>query len=112
MWPSLIRNAKEGGLNAIETYVFWNAHEPHRREVTTIDVTTCEMLSLCTHNTHAYIQGKNYIYCKSLTLFMYYFQYDFTRNLDLIRFIRTIQDEGMYAILRIGPYVCAEWNFG
>lgn len=33
MWPSLIKKAKEGGLNAIETYVFWNAHEPQRRQV-------------------------------------------------------------------------------
>nr|GMD36354.1 beta-galactosidase 15-like [Ipomoea batatas] len=32
MWPSLIRKAKEGGLNTIETYVFWNAHEPNYRE--------------------------------------------------------------------------------
>ncbi|KAL3506631.1 hypothetical protein ACH5RR_032013 [Cinchona calisaya] len=32
MWPSLIKNAKDGGLDAIETYVFWNAHEPHYRE--------------------------------------------------------------------------------
>jgi beta-galactosidase GanA len=28
MWPSLIAKAKEGGLDAIETYVFWNVHEP------------------------------------------------------------------------------------
>nr|GMD31480.1 beta-galactosidase 15-like [Ipomoea batatas] len=33
MWPSLIRKAKEGGLNTIETYVFWNAHEPNYREI-------------------------------------------------------------------------------
>uniref|UniRef100_A0A0E0EWS2 beta-galactosidase n=1 Tax=Oryza meridionalis TaxID=40149 RepID=A0A0E0EWS2_9ORYZ len=32
MWPDLIKKAKEGGLNAIETYVFWNGHEPRRRE--------------------------------------------------------------------------------
>ncbi|TKY46213.1 Beta-galactosidase protein [Spatholobus suberectus] len=70
MWPSLIEKAKEGGLNVIETYVFWNAHEPQRR------------------------------------------QYDFSRNLDLVRFIRTIQNQGLYAMLRIGPYVCAEWNYG
>ncbi|XP_028090165.1 beta-galactosidase-like [Camellia sinensis] len=70
MWPSLIKKAKEGGLNAIETYVFWNAHEPIYR------------------------------------------QYDFSENLDLVRFIRAIHDEGLYAILRIGPYVCAEWNYG
>ncbi|XP_021276280.1 beta-galactosidase 15-like [Herrania umbratica] len=70
MWPDLIRKAKEGGLDTIETYVFWNAHEPVRR------------------------------------------QYDFNGNLDLVRFIKTIQDERLYAVLRIGPYVCAEWNYG
>ncbi|OIW01968.1 hypothetical protein TanjilG_11542 [Lupinus angustifolius] len=70
MWPSLINKAKQGGLNVIETYVFWNAHEPLHR------------------------------------------QYDFSGNLDLVRFIKTIQDEGLYAMLRIGPYVCAEWNYG
>lgn len=36
MWPDLIRKAKEGGLNTIETYVFWNGHEPRRRQVTSI----------------------------------------------------------------------------
>ncbi|KAF8403186.1 hypothetical protein HHK36_011283 [Tetracentron sinense] len=70
IWPELIKKAKEGGLDAIETYVFWNAHEPQHR------------------------------------------QYDFSGNLDLIRFLKTVQDEGLYAILRIGPYVCAEWNYG
>ncbi|KAK8263363.1 hypothetical protein E1A91_D12G036900v1 [Gossypium mustelinum] len=27
-WPDLIRKAKMGGLNMVETYVFWNVHEP------------------------------------------------------------------------------------
>ncbi|KAH0926588.1 hypothetical protein HID58_018844 [Brassica napus] len=70
MWPDLIKKGKEGGLDAIETYVFWNAHEPTRR------------------------------------------QYDFSGKLDLIRFLKTIQDEGLYGVLRIGPYACAEWNYG
>ncbi|ESQ33661.1 hypothetical protein EUTSA_v10006871mg [Eutrema salsugineum] len=70
MWPDLIKKGREGGLDAIETYVFWNAHEPTRR------------------------------------------QYDFSGNLDLIRFLKTIQDQGLYGVLRIGPYVCAEWNYG
>ncbi|XP_022143801.1 beta-galactosidase 15-like [Momordica charantia] len=70
MWPSLMTKAKEGGINAIETYVFWNAHEPQ--------------------------QG----------------QYDFSGNNDLVKFIQTIQQQGLHAILRIGPYVCAEWNYG
>ncbi|XP_050256859.1 beta-galactosidase 6-like [Quercus robur] len=28
MWPSLIAKAKKGGLDVIQTYVFWNLHEP------------------------------------------------------------------------------------
>ncbi|KAL0422907.1 UNVERIFIED_CONTAM: Beta-galactosidase 13 [Sesamum latifolium] len=28
MWPDIIRRSKEGGLNLIQTYVFWNIHEP------------------------------------------------------------------------------------
>ncbi|CAL4908342.1 unnamed protein product [Urochloa decumbens] len=28
MWPKLIAKAKEGGLDVIQTYVFWNIHEP------------------------------------------------------------------------------------
>ena len=30
MWPDLIAKAKEGGLNVIESYVFWNIHEPEK----------------------------------------------------------------------------------
>ena len=28
MWEDVIMKAKEGGLDVIETYVFWNVHEP------------------------------------------------------------------------------------
>ncbi|KAG0486826.1 hypothetical protein HPP92_008921 [Vanilla planifolia] len=28
MWPNLIQQAKDGGLDVIQTYVFWNGHEP------------------------------------------------------------------------------------
>ncbi|WOL16069.1 beta-galactosidase 7 isoform X1 [Canna indica] len=30
MWPSLMAKAKQGGLDVIQTYVFWNAHEPEQ----------------------------------------------------------------------------------
>ncbi|KAJ0026159.1 hypothetical protein Pint_08133 [Pistacia integerrima] len=30
MWPSLIAKAKEGGVDVIQTYVFWNLHEPQQ----------------------------------------------------------------------------------
>ncbi|PKI35189.1 hypothetical protein CRG98_044464 [Punica granatum] len=70
MWEDLIQKAKDGGLDVIDTYVFWNVHEPS--------------------------PGK----------------YDFEGRNDLVRFIKTVQKVGLYAHLRIGPYVCAEWNFG
>ncbi|CAL0313126.1 unnamed protein product [Lupinus luteus] len=70
MWKDLIQKGKEGGLDVIETYVFWNVHEPSHGN------------------------------------------YNFEGRYDLVRFIKTIQKAGLYAHLRIGPYVCAEWNFG
>lgn len=33
MWPDLIQKAKEGGLDVIQTYVFWNGHEPQQGKV-------------------------------------------------------------------------------
>jgi beta-galactosidase len=38
--------------------------------------------------------------------------YDFSGNNDIAEFIREAQQEGLYVILRPGPYVCAEWEFG
>ena len=39
--------------------------------------------------------------------------FDFTtENRDIAAFIRTCQQEGMWVLLRPGPYVCAEWDFG
>ncbi|KAL8466156.1 hypothetical protein ACS0TY_035314 [Phlomoides rotata] len=70
MWPDLIQKAKEGGVDVIQTYVFWNGHEPE--------------------------PGK------------YYFE----DRYDLVKFIKLVHQAGLYAHLRIGPYACAEWNFG
>ena len=38
--------------------------------------------------------------------------FDFTENNDLRAFIQLAQKNGMYIILRPGPYVCAEWEMG
>ncbi|MBK9393517.1 MAG: beta-galactosidase [Uliginosibacterium sp.] len=39
--------------------------------------------------------------------------FDFTTgNRDISAFIRLCQREGMWVILRPGPYVCGEWDFG
>ncbi|KAF5481852.1 hypothetical protein F2P56_002471 [Juglans regia] len=70
MWPDLIQKAKAGGLDVIQTYVFWNGHEPSPGN--------------------------------------YYFE----DRYDLVKFIKVVQQAGLYVHLRIGPYVCAEWNFG
>jgi beta-galactosidase len=38
--------------------------------------------------------------------------YDFSGGHDVAEFIREAQQEGLYVILRPGPYACAEWEFG
>ncbi len=35
-----------------------------------------------------------------------------TDNRDLADYIRTAQEEGLFVVLRPGPYICAEWEFG
>jgi beta-galactosidase len=35
-----------------------------------------------------------------------------TGNKDIAEYIKIAQEEGLYVILRPGPYVCAEWEFG
>ncbi len=62
--------------------------------------------------------------CKALgmnTLCLYVFwnlheeqpgRFDFTGNKDIAAFCRLAQQQGMYVIVRPGPYVCAEWEMG
>ncbi|ESW04192.1 hypothetical protein PHAVU_011G074300 [Phaseolus vulgaris] len=70
MWPDLIQKSKEGGLDVIESYVFWDLHEP--------------------------VRG----------------QYNFEGRADLVKFVKAVAAAGLYVHLRIGPYACAEWNYG
>ncbi|PVE91512.1 beta-galactosidase family protein [Microbacterium sp. TPD7012] len=69
-WQDRIRKARLMGLNTIETYVAWNAHEPRRGE------------------------------------------WDASGWNDLGRFLDLVHAEGMDAIVRPGPYICAEWHNG
>jgi beta-galactosidase len=39
-------------------------------------------------------------------------KFDFSGQNDVAEFIREAQQEGLFVILRPGPYVCAEWDFG
>ncbi|CAK9879498.1 unnamed protein product [Sphagnum jensenii] len=70
MWPDILAKAKEGGADVVQTYVFWDGHEPQPG------------------------------------------MYNFNGRYDLPKFVKLVAEAGMYLHLRIGPYVCAEWNFG
>ena len=39
-------------------------------------------------------------------------KWDFSGDKNLAEYIRIAGEEGMMVILRPGPYVCAEWEFG
>lgn len=39
-------------------------------------------------------------------------QYDFSGQRDVAEFVREAQQEGLYVILRPGPYSCGEWDLG
>lgn len=39
-------------------------------------------------------------------------EFDFSGNLDIEKYIQTASDLGLNVILRPGPYICAEWEFG
>lgn len=39
-------------------------------------------------------------------------KFDFTGMLDIGRFLDLAADVGLYAIVRPGPFICAEWEFG
>jgi beta-galactosidase GanA len=38
--------------------------------------------------------------------------FDMSQFLDLERFLRIAQEEEMFVIIRPGPYICAEFDFG
>lgn len=39
-------------------------------------------------------------------------EFDFNGMLNIALFLRKAQEEGLMAIVRPGPYICAEWEFG
>jgi beta-galactosidase len=70
MWPYLFKMAKNQGLNAVQTYVFWNIHEQKQGVL------------------------------------------DFSGRANLSKYLQDAADAGLFVNLRIGPYVCAEWDYG
>lgn len=39
-------------------------------------------------------------------------KFDFSGALDLASYLKIAQEEGLLVVLRPGPYICAEWDFG
>jgi beta-galactosidase len=39
-------------------------------------------------------------------------KFDFSGMLDIVKYVETAKELGLYVILRPGPYICAEWDFG
>jgi hypothetical protein len=102
MWPNLIAKAKEGGLNAIESYVFWNIHEPQQGVV----IHPAPHMYICI--SHIYLLLLPFM--RRPTSFS--LQLNFEGRYDMIKFFKMIQEHDMYAIVRIGPFIQAEWNHG
>jgi hypothetical protein len=73
-WPTLLKEVKASGINIVQTYVFWDLHEPKDGE--------------------------------------FNFPKDPNDNSNFVEFIRQAQKAGLAVHLRLGPYVCAEWNYG
>ena len=70
LWRDRLLRIKSAGFNCIQTYTFWNFHEPREN------------------------------------------QWDFAGDRDLSAFLDTAKELGLYAIVRVGPYCCAEWDSG
>lgn len=39
-------------------------------------------------------------------------KFDFTDNLDIAEYAKIAKEEGLFLIVRPGPYICTEWDFG
>ncbi|XP_044739501.1 beta-galactosidase-1-like protein 3 isoform X2 [Chrysoperla carnea] len=76
-WRDRLRKMRAAGLNAVETYVPWNLHEPE--------------------------PGK-YDFGEGGT--------DFEDFLHVQEYLKIAQEEDLLAIVRPGPFICAEWEFG
>jgi beta-galactosidase len=70
LWRERLIQAKRAGINTIQTYVFWNAHEPQSGV------------------------------------------FNFSDNLDLDAWLKTIEEVGLYSVVRMGPYNGGEWLQG
>eukprot|EP01124_Arcella_intermedia_P029327 TRINITY_DN6168_c0_g1_i6.p1 TRINITY_DN6168_c0_g1~~TRINITY_DN6168_c0_g1_i6.p1 ORF type:complete len:716 (-),score=82.12 TRINITY_DN6168_c0_g1_i6:60-2207(-) len=71
LWPKILKQTKEAGIDVVQTYVFWSVHQPNGPD-----------------------------------------DWVFDGNANIWSFLDECERAGLYVILRIGPYVCAEWSLG
>lgn len=74
-WKPVLMQAYEDGLNVVQTYLFWNLHEP--------------TYNFDTNHT-----------------------YHFDDRANISGFLQTAADVGLFVNLRVGPYICGEWDNG
>ena len=55
MWEDLIHKAKEGGIDVIETYVFWNVHEPSPGNVPSLSLFSKALVSVLLNFLHEFV---------------------------------------------------------
>ena len=70
-WPHLFREARRAGLNMVQLYTHWNAHQPTGPDA-----------------------------------------WLWSGRLNVTHFIEEAAAAGLFVTLRVGPYICAEWNNG
>ena len=70
-WRTVLRLMYEDGLNAVQTYLYWNLHQSERGG-----------------------------------------QYDLSGNKNWLKFVQEARDAGLFVVLRIGPFVASEWDYG
>lgn len=70
LWHDRLKKAKQMGLDAVQTYLAWNIHEPE--------------------------EG-----C-----------FNFSGMADFEKYISMAGELGLMVMVRVGPYICSEWEFG
>lgn len=76
-WRDRLRKMRAAGLNAVETYVPWNLHEPEK-------------------GVYDFGHGDS----------------DMQDFLNIEEFLKIAHEEDLLTIVRPGPYICAEWEYG
>lgn len=70
-WSEVFSRMYLDGLNTVQTYLYWNLHEPVRGQM-----------------------------------------YDFSGNKNWTLFVEKAAEAGLFVVLRIGPFVGSEWDYG